>query len=334
MSKKVKNPFLRDLLRFAFLIFIGFFLVAQAKAQEYPQRPITVILPTAAGGASDLLTRLWADYASKRLGQAVVVENRPGAGGISASRVVLSKRSDGYTIYSAGSSSLILNRFTNTALPFDTDKDFVGIAMLGRLSFLLVASNGSRIKTIEDLRKIAKERPNGLNFGSAGPGNATHLLMEMVSQQLGIKLTHIPYKGEAAAVAALIADEVQLVAPVTTTALPFTSSGRITPVALIGANRIPELPNVPTLTEAGLGEFSRLSISWAALVARVGTPQQVIHRLHQVTQEFLADPQTQAAFQRIKIEPMPGPTTMYARAMQDDFKMWSGVAKPLNLRNR
>lgn len=305
------------------------FVNAQVAAQEYPQRPITVILPTVPGGTADSLTRLWANFVSKKFKQPVVVENRPSAGGISAAQAVLSRPNDGYTLFSSGSSSLILNRFTGEKLPFDSQKDFTGVSMLANLSFLICVSNASNIKTISDLKQTAKRRPMELNFGSAGPGNITHLLAEMLNQKLGISLTHVPYKGEVAAVTAMLSDEVQLVVPSLTTATTFASANRITPIALIGPNRLAELPHVPTLKEAGVDDFQ--GGSWAALVARMGTPSEAIKKLHEVTQQFLTDPEVVATLRKMALEPIPGPVDLYPVTLSRDLAMWAEVIKPLNI---
>lgn len=312
------------------LLTAGALLNVEVAAQDYPQRPITVILPTAAGGAADAVTRLWANYAAKKLNQAIVVDNRPGAGGISAAQAVLSRPNDGYTLFSAGSSSLILNRFTGEKPPFDSQKDFVGVSMLANLTFVICVSNASNIKTIADLKEAAKARPLALNFGSSGPGNVTQLLAEMLSQKLGVKLTHVPYKGEVAAVTALLTDEVQLVVPVLTTASAFLSAGRITPIAVIAPKRIAEFPNVPTLKEAGIDDFQ--GGSWAAMVARTGTPPDVIHKLHEVTQQFLKDPDSVAKLRKMAFEPIPGPVELYSTTLTRDFALWNEVTKPLTLR--
>lgn len=311
------------------LLVFGALVHAQVGAQEYPLRPITVILPTAAGGTADSLTRLWASFASKKLKQPVVVENRPGAGGISAAQAVLSRPNDGYTLFSAGSSSLILNRFTGEKPPFDSQKDFVGVSMLANLSFLVCVSNASNIKSISDLREAARKRPMELNFGSAGPGNVTHLLAEMLNQKLGIKLTHVPYKGEPAAVTALLSDEVQMVVPALTTASAFAAADRITAIAVIGPQRVADLPNVPTLKEAGIADFQ--GGSWAALVAPKGTPPDAIKKLHEVTQQFLTDPEVVAKLRKMAFEPLPGPVDLYSATLTRDLAMWAEVTKPLNL---
>lgn len=316
----------------ALLLAIGALGNLRVAAQDYPQRPITVILPTAAGGTVDILTRLWANYAAKKLNQPIVVENRPGAGAVSAAQAVLSKPNDGYTVYSAGTSSLILNRFTGEKLPFDSQKDFVGVSMLANLSFLISVSNASNIKTISELQEAAKARPMALNFGSAGQGNVTHLLAELLSQKLGIKLTHIPYKGEIAALTALMSDEVQLVVPTLTTAGSFASAGRITGIAVIGPKRVSELPNAPTLNEAGVSGFQ--GGSWSALVARTGTPPEAIRKLHEVTQQFLMDPEVIAKLRKISLEPITGPVNIYPATLTRDLALWTEVTRPLDLRAR
>ncbi len=298
-----------------------------AHAQGYPSRPITVVVAQAAGGGSDTVTRLWADFASKKLNQPVVVENKPGAGGILAAQQVLAKPADGYTIYSAGTSSMVISRFTYKSLPFNAEKDFRGIAMMVRIPYMLVVNKDSGIKSLDDLKRAAQAGP--VNFGSAGAGNATHIIPEMLQAQLGFKMTHIPYKGETAALSALMAGDIQAVVAVVGTALPFATSGRVTPLLVLGNENVAELPQLRTADQVGLKGFSDLV--WATLIGRAGIPEESVRKLNEVTQQFLADPDVRQRLQKMKFEPMPGPADAYETLLARDTKRIAEATKGLDL---
>jgi tripartite-type tricarboxylate transporter receptor subunit TctC len=302
-------------------------LAATFQANSQSDRPITMVVAQAPGGGSDIVTRLWANFASKKLNQTIVVDNRPGAGGILAAKQVLGRPTDGYTLYSAGTSSTVLNRFTYKSLPFEADKDFQGVGMLVRIPYLLVVNNESGIKSLDDLRKAAQS--GTLNLGSAGAGNATHIIPEMLQAQLGFKLNHVPYRGEAAALSGLMAGDVHVVLSVVGTALPLATAGLVTPLIVLGSSRLAELPQVPTADQAGLLGYSDLV--WAAIIARNGTPERSIRRLNEVTQQFLADPEVRQQLEKMHFEPMPGPPDLYERLVARDTSRFAKATKGLNL---
>jgi tripartite-type tricarboxylate transporter receptor subunit TctC len=300
-----------------------------ARAQEYPKRPITVVVAQAAGGSSDTVTRMWAEYLTPRLGQPVVVENKPGAGGIVAAQAVLTAPADGHTLYSAGTSSLVLNRFTFKSMPFDPDKDFRGVATLTRFTYLLLANPATNTRTFDDLVRAAKERPGALNYGSAGIGNGTHLFFELLQKQTGTKMTHVPYKGEVPSLTGLMGGEVQVVMSSISASLPNTLAGKLQPLVLLGANRLKELPNVPTSLELGLKGFE--SLFWAAIVARAGTPDDIVRKLNALTQQFLAEQETQRKLAQMYFEPMPGSPESFDALLAADVRKWTEATRGLDL---
>src|SRR4051812_41906483 len=164
-----------------------------ACAQDYPTRQVTVIVAQAAGGAADTATRLWTEYMQKHMGQPFVVDNKPGAGGIIGTQAVLQQAADGYTLYSAGTSSMVLNLFAYKSLPYDPARDFRGVAMLAKFSYLLLVNPSSGIRSVEDLARRAKADPGKLNYGISVIGDGGHLMVEMLNQQLGVRMTAIPY---------------------------------------------------------------------------------------------------------------------------------------------
>lgn len=305
--------------------------VSAQAADAWPARSLTLVVPQAAGGGTDAVSRMWADFASKKLGQTVVVDNKPGAGGAIAAGYVVRQPADGYTVYVSSVSQMVLNRFTYKSLPYNPDQDFRGVAMLTITPFLLVASKESGIRNLDDLKRIAKAEPGKLNFSSAGKGNSTHLVMELLNQQIDVKLTHVPYQGESKGITGLMSGEIQLMTPTLSTGVTQAAAGRVVPLVVLGANRAPQLPEVPTAQEVGLKGFE--AIGWLGLAVRAGTPDDVVVRLHEISQQFLADPAVAARMRTMQVDAMPGPANALQTYTAKDTQRWGAVVKDLGLAN-
>lgn len=305
--------------------------VAMAETAAWPTRPISLVVPQAPGGGTDVLGRLWADYVGKSLKIPIIVENRAGANGVVASGYVAKQAHDGYTLMVAGVSYLAFNPFTYKSLPYNPERDFDGVALLVNTPFLLVASPQSGIHDLQGLIDKAKAAPGKLNFASAGKGNSTHLIMEMLEHRIRAKLTHVPYNGAAKGLTAVMADEVQLMSDVLNTAAVQAKAGKVNPIAVIGSRRAAGLPNVPTIGEAGLKEFPQPG--WYALVAPAGTPQPIIERLNAETQKFFADPAVAARLETLNYEPLPGNASRVKSWMRRDAEIWGPVIGRLGISN-
>lgn len=312
-------------------VLLGTALSAGAQTGDWPSRPITLVVPQAAGGGTDVLGRLWADFVSKSMKNTVVVENRAGANGVVASTYVARQPADGYTIMVAGISYLAFNPFTYKSLSYNPQKDFEGVALLTNTPFLLVSSPASGIKSLNDLAASAKAKHGELNFSSAGKGNSTHLVMEMLSERLGVKLTHVPYNGAAKGLMAVMANEVQLMADVLNTGAVQANAGKVNPIAVVGSRRAASVPNVPTLAELGLKDFPLPG--WYALVAPASTPRPIVDRLNAETQKFFADPAVRAKLDALQLEPLPGKPEAVKEWMQRDAKVWGPVITRLGISN-
>lgn len=248
---------------------------ASALAQPYPNRPIRVLVPFSAGGAVDVLARLFASKLAENLGQSVVVENRPGAGGNLASDLLAKATPDGYTVLQTVNGIAISPSLYKT-LPFDVNKDFVAVTQLVRSQLILVANPKLEANTVAELIQLAKSKPGALNYGSTGIGNPLHLTMEMLKSAAGLDIQAVHYRGDAPANLALIAGEIQLgVMPMATT-LPLIKDGRVKALAIGGAQRSPALPDTPTIAETIPG-FE--STSWQGYFVPAGTPREVVQRL-------------------------------------------------------
>lgn len=315
---------------------VGLFLCtsiapAFGQSDHWPSRPITLVVPQAPGGGTDVLGRLWADFVGKSLNATIVVENKAGANGVVASTYVAKRPADGYTVMVAGISYLAFNPFTYKALPYDPVKDFDGVALLVNTPFLLVAHPGTGIKSMADLAAQARQKPGSLNFASAGKGNSTHLVMEMVEERLGADLVHVPYNGAAKGLTGVMAGEVQLMADVLNTAAVQARAGKVVPLAVVGSRRAPGIPDVPTMAEAGLKDFPQPG--WYAMVAPAGTPAPIIQRLNAETQNFFADPAIRARLDALQYEPLPGKPELVKEWMQRDARVWGPVLSRLGISN-
>lgn len=303
---------------------------ATAYAQaSYPSRPVRLVVSQAPGGSSDTIARMWAEHAGKAIGATIVVENKPGAGGLIAAQNALNAPADGYTLLLGSVSLMVLNQFTYKPLPYNPEKDFVGVSMLTTVPFVLSANPSTGIKTLKDLTEKAKAAPGKLNFASAGLGNSTHLAVELVDNALGISMTHIPYKGEADGVLATIGGQTEVMAPVYGTALPHIKNHKLNPLAVLSPQRTPELPDVPTLGELGVKGFDNMG--WSAVVARAGTPADIVEKLNKATQAFHKSPDVQAKLKTMGVIPLSGPSTLVMETTVRDAKAWGPTLESLNL---
>ena len=257
-----------------------------AHAQNYPNRPIRVLVPFAAGGAVDTLARIVGQKLSENIGQPVIIENRPGAGGNLASDILAKSPPDGYTVLQTVNGIAISPSLYKT-LPFDSQKDFIAVTQIVQSQLLLVATPKLAANNVAELIALAKSKPGALNYGSTGVGNPLSLTMEMLKSVAGIELQAVTYRGDAPANAALIAGEIQLgVMPMATT-LPLVEGGQLKALAIGGAKRSPAMPNVPTIAESIPG-FD--STSWQGYFVPAGTPREIVVKLQQETAKVLKMP--------------------------------------------
>ncbi|WP_422203363.1 Bug family tripartite tricarboxylate transporter substrate binding protein [Acidovorax sp.] len=295
----------------------------------YPSRPVRLVVSQAPGGSSDTIARMWAEHAGKALGGTIVVENKPGAGGLIAAQNALNAPADGYTLLFGSVSLMVLNQFTYKPLPYNPEKDFTGVAMLTTVPFVLSTNPATGIKTLKDLTDRAKAAPGKLNFASAGLGNSTHLAVELLADAAGISMTHIPYKGEADGVMATMGGQTEVMAPVYGTALPHIKNGKLNPLAVLSPQRTPDLPDVPTLGELGVKGFDNMG--WSAVVARSGTPADIVEKLNKATEAFHSNPAVQTKLKTMGVMPVAGPSTLVMETTVRDTKAWGPALEKLNL---
>jgi tripartite-type tricarboxylate transporter receptor subunit TctC len=275
---------------------------AAAQAQTYPTRPITAIIPFAGGSASDVVSRILFDRMSRSMGQPIVVENRPGAGGNSGTAAAAKAAPDGYTLLGGGSGPIATNKTLYKELGFDPERDFEPITPFAAFTIVVVASNKLPVNNLQELIAYAKTRPGALNYGSVGIGSSQHLAGEYFSQVTGVKITHVPYRNIGQYVPDLIAGSVPLGFqwyPNVSAALEAKGARAL---AVAGANRLEASPETPTSREAGLPEY--VASGWFALLAPKGTPAAILGKLNSEVAAALADRDVRARFQLQGAEPV------------------------------
>jgi tripartite-type tricarboxylate transporter receptor subunit TctC len=283
-------------------------LPGEATAQAYPNRPIRLIVPFAAGGAVDVLARLIGSKLADQLGQPVIVENRPGAGGTLAADQVAKSPPDGYTILQNTNGAAIAPALYNS-LPFDAVRDFAPVTQLVASNLIVVASPKSGITSMTQLIAEARANPGKLNYGSSGVGNPLHLTMEMIKHDTGIEIQAVPFRGDAQINAALITGDVEVAVVPLATAVPLINDGRIRGLAITGARRSPTVPDVPTIAESGVPGFA--STSWQGWFMAAKTPPAIVERIQQETAKALALPDVRARLDAMAYEGVGDPPAQF-----------------------
>jgi tripartite-type tricarboxylate transporter receptor subunit TctC len=286
-----------------------------ASAQTWPDRRITVIVPLGAGSASDLMARVVMDQVSKQLGQTIVVENRPGAGGTLGSNIVAKSAPDGYTILAYGALASAYALYAK--LPYDTIKDFTPVIPLGRQPLVVITSPAKGYKTLGDLIAAGKAKPGTLNYSSAGIGSASHFGAERLLASGGFEAQHIPFKGAAEAVTEVMAGRIDFSVQLFATTLPLIRDGKLVALAVSAPNRAAIMPSVPTTIESGLPPDSVYPF-YAALFLPAKTPHDIAVRFHDETAKALQAPAVQAKLAALGVEPMPMSMEEFGKFFSED----------------
>jgi tripartite-type tricarboxylate transporter receptor subunit TctC len=307
---------------------LGAFAFESVNAQSYPSQPVRIVVPFAAGGAVDTVARLVGQKMSESLGQPVVIENKPGAGGNLAADTVARAAPDGYTILLTTNGHAISPSLYRT-LPFDVMKDFVPVTQLIESPLLLVASNKLPVNSLKDLVKLAKEKPGGLNYGSTGVGNPLHLSMEMLKKATGIDIAAIPYKGDAPLNTALLAGEVDLAIVPVATGRANVENKLVKGLAVTTAQRSKAMPDLPTVAEQGVPGFD--TGSWQGFFAPANTPRDIVQRLYQEAKKALDAPDVRERLRALVAEPVASTPEDFAQKFKDDVAKFAKIAKDANI---
>jgi tripartite-type tricarboxylate transporter receptor subunit TctC len=299
-----------------------------AVAQSYPTKPIRAIVPFPAGGGIDTVIRILAPKMSEQLGQQVLVDNRAGASGTLGTEIVAKSPPDGHTLL-ATFSSHAQNQILYRSLPFDTLRDFSPITVFGTVPNILVINPSLPVKTVKDLIALAKKRPGEILYASIGPASPSHLSAELFNSMAGIKTTHVPYKGAAPSMVALVAGETQLTFTTVLVAVPYVKAGRLRALGVAALKRSPAMPEVPTIDEAGVRGYD--STAWWGLLAPAKTPKPVIDRLYTVTVNAINQPEIRERLVQLGAEPSGMAPDAFDRLIREDIAKWGKVVKALGI---
>jgi len=302
---------------------------ASAQAQDYPNRPIRLVVPFAAGGLIDVAARLVAPHLEKSHGQPVVIDNRPAAAGMVGTDAVAKAQPDGHTLLMVASSFTVIPA-TRSNMPYDAARDLAPIANVAKSSMLFVINPKVPAKSLTEFVALAKAEPGKFNYATPGAASQAHLLTELFSQKAGIKMQHIPYRGGNPAMTAMVAGDTQFTAMSTLLSLPHLQSGNLRAIANGNLTREPQLPDLPTIAEQGFPDFE--AIQWIGLLTAAGTPKAVVDRLNAEINRALRDPDLIAKFAQQGLVPAGGTPDDFARTIAADLKNWSETARAANIK--
>lgn len=314
------------------LVLFGLMLIAlPAAAQKYPDRPIRLISPNPVGGANDTITRIISGKMASLLGETIVIDNRGGAGGKIGADMVAHAAPDGYTLLAGSVSTHSFAPAMAVKLSYDPIKDFAPISLFALVPNVLVVNAKLPVKTLQELVTLAKAKPKTLNYASGGVGSTSHFAVAMFVAAAGIAddTVHVPYRGGAPALTATMAGETEFYCGPIAGMVPYIKSGAVRPLAISGDKRSPLLPDVPTMSEAGLPDFK--SVGWFGLLAPAGTNSAIILRLSKAVAEANKDPKVIAALRAQGIEPKNSRPAEFAAFIQDQLDLHRKLAKQMHL---
>ncbi|MEN9983270.1 MAG: hypothetical protein RI918_1239 [Pseudomonadota bacterium] len=318
----MKNSFLTTASLLAASLALSLSVQAQSALQVVAQQP--------PGSGSDAMTRAWAECASRQIGQPTVVQNKPGANGILAINYLKGLPADGQNVMSIGMSQMTITPYVHKQMPYDPIKDFDGVAVIGTSPLVLVVPAGTGITKLADLEKVAKAQAGGLNFGSPGKGSPAHLLTTALAESMRWPATHVPFVGEAAGLTALMGQQIQVMTLVIGTATAQVKAGKLVPLAVFAGERSSLMPDVPTIAEAG-GPKALARPAWIAIVAKKGTPPDILAKLNDATNKCLGDSAYATRMNSMNVtltSSKPSDVTVWA---ERDIAVWKPLIDKLGL---
>ncbi|OMH99276.1 ABC transporter substrate-binding protein [Bradyrhizobium brasilense] len=301
-----------------------------ARAADYPTRPIKLVVPYAAGGPTDVLGRIVGEYLGRDLKQVVVVENKAGAQGAIGAEAVARSDPDGYTLFVTAASIFVLNPMLYKKLPYDPARDFRLLSVITDAPMIMEVHPSVPARTIAEFVAYAKKNPGKLNFGSAGTGGTVHLAGEMFKQMAGVEMTHVPYKGAGPALTDLLSGNIQLMFDTLGTALPPVKSGMLRPLGVSSTERIPDLPDLPTIAESGYPDYA-VSV-WYGIAAPSRVPDDIADKIKASLDRALNDEAFRASLLKIGFPPLRAKSQAEIdEFVNTDRARWAGVVKALNI---
>ncbi len=315
----------------AIALITGFCLSLPAAAQSgYPNKPIRLIVPFTPGGVTDTSGRLIAEQLSKRLGQQVVVDNKPGASGNIGTQMAATAEPDGYTLVLGFDGTLVINPHVFPKMPFDTLRDLAPVGKIGDAVLILVAHPGLAAKTLRDVLDLSKKQSGGLSYGTSGTGGTPHIAGELLKMRTGSNLVHVPYKGGGQAMTDVMGGNIPLVYTAIAGAVQHVKGGKLHPVAVSSAQRSRALPDVPTFIEAGVSDFD--VSSWVGILAPAKTPRPIIDRLNAELNAVLADPDVRERLNNLGIAATPGTPEKFGEDIRRDLNRYGPVVKAAGIK--
>lgn len=290
----------------------------------YPTKPIRLIVPLTAGGPTDLAARIIAVPLGEALGQQVIVDNRPGAGGNIGAEIAAKSPADGYTLFMGTSGPLSINSSLYAKLAYNPLKDFAPVIQIASAPFVVIVNPALPVRNVKELIALAKAKPGQLNYGSV-PGSASHLSTELFKMMAHVDIVHVPYKGAAPATSDVIAGQIQMSFASTPGAVPMVKAGKVRPLAVTSTKRVAKLPDVPTLAESALPGYE--ASVWYGVVAPTGTPRQIVQRLNREIAKVLANPVHHERLVAADFEPTTGTPEQFAAFIRNETAKWAKVVK-------
>lgn len=320
---------LRTFVLHASLLLFGVLAATQAAAQKYPERPIRLVIPYAAGGGTDNLVRTIVSDASTALGQPIIVDNKPGAGSVIGTEAVAKAAPDGYTLLAADGAIFVNPGLLKARMPFDTLKSLQGVTMLARSPVMLVVHPSVPAQNQQELIAYAKSKPGALNFASGGSGSTSHLAGELLKRAANINIVHVAYKGTAPAMSDLLAGHVQMQFAGISSAREHVAAGKLRAIAVSGEQRNLAMPAVPTFAESGLNVDAD---TYFGVYAPIGTPSNVIETVNKALVQALRNPANVAKLAAMGYVPVPNTPTEHTRQLHTFVKNWAELIERANIR--
>jgi len=302
---------------------------AFAADDDYPNHAVKIVVPFAPGGSTDVVARILADKLQGELKQPFVVENRPGAGGNIGADLVAKSNPDGYTLLMGTTGVLAINNYLYKEMPFDPQRDFAPVSYTSLITNILVVNPNVPAKNVQELVALAKSKPGELTFASSGAGSSTHLSAELFKSMTGTDIVHVPYKGSSQAITDLMSGQVTMLVDNAPSSLPFVQQGKLRALGVTSLKRMPNLPDVPTIDEAGVKGYE--SLSWSGIVAPAATPKPVIAKLNAAIERILAMPDVKKRFADLGVDPVGGPPDAFAQHIRRESEKWGRVVKTANI---